>query len=249
MSKLTCKCPGCQSTSFCDAHIIPAGFARTLSEPSGHNIALSAMGSKRAKEQHGYFDPAILCRTCDGLLGKFDEYAIDFCKTLQMTSTLRTGEAYTKAHFKGEQFAKFALAVIWRASISDRPEWKQISLGRYEAVIAGILFGESELHAAGDLEVAMFRFTSPDHDARRFIYQPLKLRSGDLNMFSFGAGGFQILVKADRRPIHRFLRTSVINSATRLTCYTLRFEETAEHDYMLGVGEIDRSRMRSKRER
>lgn len=242
--KQVCRRPGCQATQLCDAHIIPAGFARTLSAPNGCNIALKAKGSRRAKNQHGYFDPAILCVDCDGALGKFDEYAINFCKRLVTMPLDVTGKVLSYPDFDGETFVKFALAVVWRASISERPEWTEVSLGRYEPLAANILFGDAELGDSGEFEVSMFRYASPDHDARRFIFNPLQIRSGRLNMFVFGAGGFQILVKADRRPGHPFMRPFVINRANVLRCMTVRLEETAEYQYMMDVGKIDRSRIR-----
>lgn len=126
-----CQAPGCEETRLCHAHIVPAGFARTLSGPGGHNKAIRSTGAKRAKQPHGEFDSGILCEACDAKLGRFDEYAITFCASLPLTLNARTGKVFGHAPFDGGQFARAMLAILWRASISDRDQFRDIDLGPY----------------------------------------------------------------------------------------------------------------------
>lgn len=237
-----CQAPRCAETVLCNAHIIPAGFARTLSKHGGFNLALSAAGSKRAKHQHGYFDPTILCAGHDGHLGRFDEAAIAFCANLPMTPTARTGTLFRGDVFDGEAFATFALAVIWRASISRRPEWAAINLGRYEDIVANILFSEASLHDHAELEVVLLRYASSRDDTRRYTVNPLSIRSGALNVFTFSAGGFLLYVKVDQRPIDMNLRPFVINRMETLVCPIIQFEDSADFKYFRGVHAVDRTR-------
>lgn len=68
-----CNGPSCTSNALIKAHIIPAGFARTLHRDGGHNLLVSSDGARRARHQLGTFDKTILCAECDRHLGGLDE--------------------------------------------------------------------------------------------------------------------------------------------------------------------------------
>jgi hypothetical protein len=237
-----CNAPGCGSTDWCDAHIVTRGFARTLSAPGRHNRAIRADGSRKAKQPLGPFDPRVLCSACDAKLGAIDEYAIDFCRAIGTTSDARTGSPFRRAHFDGDRFCLAVLAILWRASLSSHPQWSGISLGPYEARAGEILFGHASLSALAGFEVVLMRYASSEHDARKFIFEPLRIRSGQLNVFVLGIGGFQVIAKFDQRPFDRLLQPYVINGATALNAIHVRLEETAEYAYFQRAAAADRRR-------
>lgn len=237
-----CRAPDCDATKLCKAHIIPQGFARPLSEEDGHNKAVRAGGAKPANQPLGPFDLNILCSECDGKLGVFDEYAINFCGSLPASSAAPTGSLYRQSEFNGAIFARAMLAILWRASISVREEWIEITLGRYESIIGNILFGLSNLPDFPEIEIALLRYASADHDARKFIFNPFRIRSGNLNVFSMGLGGFQVLAKIDQRPFHKEMRPYIVNASTSLIVPHVRFEETAEYAFFQSAAQADRRR-------
>ncbi|MEA3052668.1 MAG: hypothetical protein QOG72_1571 [Sphingomonadales bacterium] len=240
----TCRAPGCTETSLCHAHIIPAGFARTLSDLGGHNKAIRSTGAKPAKQPHGEFDAGILCPRCDGKLGAYDEYAIRFCDSLSMTRSTATGGIFRHAPFDGPQFARAILAILWRASVSERDQFRDINLGPYRERAAAILFEEKPLSSFPEFEVVLHRYASDDHDARKFVFMPLRIRSGALNAFTIGLGGFLVWAKVDQRPIHRLLAEFVINAAFELGARIIHFEETAEYAYFQQAAQKDHRRGR-----
>lgn len=242
MSVAKCRAPHCNATKLCRAHIIPQGFARPLSEADGHNKAVRSDGAKPANQPLGPFDLNILCSACDNALGVFDEYAINFCASLPTTGAAPTGSHYRRPEFNGPTFARAILAIVWRASISAREEWAEIALGRYEPIVGDILYGLSQLSDFPEIEIALLRYASADHDARKFIFNPLRIRSGNLNVFSMGLGGFQVLAKIDQRPFHEQIRPYVVNTATSLTVLHVRFEETAEYAFFKAAAQADRRR-------
>ena len=237
-----CRAPGCEEAKLCRAHIVPAGFARTLSKPGGHNRAIRSTGSKPAKQPHGAFDDGILCRRCDGLLGRYDEYAVRFCKSLPMTRDAATGEIYRRAPFDGSLFARAMLAILWRASLSDREPFEEIALGPYQDRAGAILFGGAPLVSCPELELVLYRYASDKHDARKFVFMPLRIRSGALNAFTLGLGGFLVWIKVDQRPIDPMLAPFVVNAASELRAPIIRFEETAEYAYFQQAAHQDRRR-------
>lgn len=137
------------------------------------------------------------------------------------------------------------LAILWRASISRRPEWEDITLGPQEALAAEVLFGAAGLADAASIEIALTRYASSDHDARKFIFNPVRIRSGELNVIVFGVGGFQVLAKVDKRPFHRLLRPYIINGATTLTTIHMPLEQTAEFQFMMDAASTERRRRKA----
>jgi hypothetical protein len=223
-----CQAPTCTATDLCRAHIVPQGFARALSGPGGHNRAVRADGSKPANQPNGPFDTAILCAPCDRRLGTYDEYAIAFCAGLQPGRSEPTGRLFIHDTFDGERFARAMLAILWRASISQRNEWAGIALGPHEDRAADLLFCNTPMAGQHLFEFALLRYASVELDTRKFVFLPIRIRSGAINMYALGVGGFLVLAKVDQRPFHAPMQRFVINGARRLESAYLRFEETGE---------------------
>jgi len=239
-----CRAPQCASTDLCRAHIVPQGFARVLSAPGGHNRAVRSAGSKPANQPNGPFDTSILCGPCDERLGYFDDYGIAFCAGLPATGAELTGKAFRCVDFDSDRFGKAMLAILWRASISDRAEWAPISLGPHGDRAASLLFGGATLADQSIFEVVLLRYASPELDTRKFIFLPIRVRSGALNMFALGIGGFLVLVKVDQRPFHSTMQRLVINGKDRLESAYLRFEETGEFAFFKGAAAKERAQQR-----
>ena len=244
-----CRAPSCTETRLCRAHVVPAGFARTLSDPGGHNRAIRETGSKPATQPHGEFDPELLCGPCDERLGRLDEYAIRFCASLPQTGRARTGQVFRHASFDGDTFARAMLAILWRASACARNQFAGIGLGPYADRVASVIFDGAPLASLPEVDVVLHRYASDDHDARRFVFMPLRIRSGALNAFTLGLGGFLVWAKFDRRPTDPILAPFIINAATELLAPTVRFEEMAEYAYFRQAASVERARAEAKRDR
>ncbi|WP_165322324.1 hypothetical protein [Rhizorhabdus phycosphaerae] len=239
-----CAAPGCEETALCNAHIIPRGFARRLSRPGGHNLAIRPEGSKPAKQPLGAFDSQILCALCDSKLGVFDQYAIRFCGGLDATGDARTGTIFQHEQFDGDTFTLAVLAILWRASISKREEFTHITLGPYAASATHVLFENAKLTDLRAFQVVLMRYASSTHDARKIIFPIQRIRSGALNAFTLGIGGFMVIAKLDQRSFDPQLRPYIINGATRLVAPHIKFEETAEYSFFREAAAEDRRRGR-----
>lgn len=237
-----CLAPRCTSITLCRAHIFPRGIARTLSRPGGHNRAIRSDGSKPANQPLGAFDTEILCADCDGRLGQLDEYAVRFCAALPMTDAARTESLFRGGEVDGSRFALAMLAILWRASVSSRGEWRDISLGPYQDRAADALFAGNGLANIPGFQIVLMRYASSELDARKFIFHPIRIRSGTLNVYVMGVGGFQVLAKFDQRPFSPRLRPYVINDATRLITPHVTLEETAEFGFFAGAAKAERRR-------
>lgn len=213
-----------------------------LSRPGGHNRAIRQDGSRPANQPLGAFDTGILCADCDGRLGILDEYAVRFCASLPITSAACTGSLYRGGDIDGSRFALAMLAILWRASISARDEWRDISLGPYQARAAEALFGVNGLASVPGFQIALMRYASSEHDARRFIFHPLRIRSGPLNVYVMGVGGFQVIAKFDQRPFRPRIAPYVINDVRGLAVPHVMLEETAEFEFFTGAAKAEQRR-------
>lgn len=237
-----CQAPGCTETVLCEAHIIPRGFARTLSGPGGRNLAIKSSGAQAARQQHGEYDTGILCAACDAKLGMLDDYATSLCASLPSTPDARTGQIFEHSPFDGARFASAMLAIFWRASISRREQFRGIDIGPYRDRAAQILFADAPLSSLPEFELVLYRYASSHVDARKFIFMPLWIRAGQLNAYTVGLGGFLVWAKFDQRRVDRLIAPQVINAATSLRAHIIRFSETTEFDYFKKVAHVERRR-------
>jgi len=223
------QCHGlnCTSSELIDAHIIPAGFGRLI-RGEGPNMSISLEKTTEARPHLGEFDRQILCGNCDHKLGKFDDYAIDVCRTFQRKHRSPTAGMFEFSNFDGQKFAKFVLAVLWRASISKRKNYEKIQLGFYENIARDILFDQTPLSVFGAFEVTAHRYTSKYLDMEGIYSLPVRTKVDETNFYWFSLSGFRITAKVDSRPFKPKLRPFVINNTDVMRGLFLEFEDTQE---------------------
>lgn len=226
-SNLQCHGPNCANAELIEAHIIPAGFGRLI-RGEGPNMSISLEKTREAKPQLGEFDKEILCGDCDHKLGKFDDYAIDVCRTFQKKHQSPMAGMFELSNFDGQKFAKFVLAVLWRASISKRKNYEQIQLGSYENIARDILFDQTPLSTFRAFEVMVHRYTSKHLDMEGIYSLPMRTKLDQTNFYWFSLSGFRITAKVDTRPFRPELRRFVINNTHVMRGLFLEFEETQE---------------------
>ena len=229
MTKSACKGLNCSSTDLIEAHIIPKGFARLIRGP-GPNVALSVQQVREAKPQLGEYDADILCATCDQKLGYFDDYAVDLCKTFERKHVRLSNDIFELQGFDGDKFTKFVLAVLWRASISNRSTFKDVSLGPYENKARDVLFGANTLQQLKSFEVLVQRYTSAHLDMREIYTIPTRAPFMNLSAYGFMLSGLRILAKFDRRPLAPGFGHFVTNSTSTLHGLFVEFEKTPEFE-------------------
>lgn len=224
-----CNGPGCSSEALIKAHIMPAGFARGMHRPGGYNVGLSNDGAHRARYQLGKFDKTILCGDCDRILGKLDDFALFFSRSVLPPTAI--GQVGSIPEVDCDKLVAFATSVIWRASLSTDPSFAEISLGPLSDRARDISFGA----AAQAFPVIVNRLASPDYDVSAFYVEPIRRKLGDNNTYTFHIGGFQWFVLADSRPVPLRLRQLVINGSSELRSLGVPLERTTE---FLGMRQI-----------
>jgi hypothetical protein len=222
------------------AHIIPAAFARDMMAGAKHNFRGSI--DKVHPEQHGIYDRNILCAKCDGKLGDYDGYAIDVCRIFDRKQSEFDGR-FLMRHIDGDKLAKFVLAVLWRASVSTRSEFKNISLGLYESVARDVLFDTKPLKDFTAYELMIVRFKSSRIKVNRVIAFPTRMTGVAATVWGFTAGGFRFMAKIDERPWPSKLPNEmVVNGNDKLCGFVFDYERSSEHSIIVSMARADRVR-------
>lgn len=234
-SKETCRGLGCTSSTLIKAHIIPAGFGRII-RGKGPNMSISIEKATEAKPQLGEFDTQILCKDCDHKLGAFDDYAIETARKFESEHKNFSNELFEVANFDGDKFAKFVLAVLWRASISKREAFSNVSLGPYEARARDVLFDRTALGKLDAFEVLVQRYTSDHFDMHGLYTLPARTEFLNLNTYWFSLTGFRIIAKFDGRPLRPELKQFIVNGKNVLRGLFLEFESTPEWKNFREIG-------------
>src|SRR5436190_14756593 len=133
-----CRGPNCEATLLIKAHIIPRAFGRMLKGGSNrHDLELSL--SRVKPVQLGIFDKNILCKNCDGFLGKLDDYLYDVIRDFDILRCPCVEDIFVDQTVDCERFCKGVLAILWRASVSNRYPYSKVSLGEHEPVARDIV--------------------------------------------------------------------------------------------------------------
>lgn len=223
-----CRGLNCKSSDLISAHIIPRGFAR-IARDDGHIISIEP-GRKPSvtKYQHGSFDSSILCSACDGKLGRFDDYLVDFCRTFLKRQKPLSKSGFQVHDVDADLLRKGILAILWRASISQRPECKRITLGPFELKARDILFGTVQLEQFPDFQVMVQRYVTNEGSKIGFYTYPNRTKFDGINAYVFGLVGLRFIVKMDARPFPEVLDDFVVGRSPHLLGTLVDFDDTSE---------------------
>jgi hypothetical protein len=116
----------------------------------------------------------------------------------------------------GDQFAKFVLSVLWRASITSRVEFRKVSLGPYEDGACEVIFGAKPLSSLPTYQLLLARYKArPNFNPERNYTSPARLKIEGTNGWAFALHGFRVVIaKLDRRSLPRGLHLIVANAST-----------------------------------
>jgi hypothetical protein len=224
-----CRGPGCTSSDLIEAHIIPKSFGRLIRSPVGANVTVT-MDRASQKNPLGVFDSRILCAICDGHINNhYDQPAFDFFKQFR----LRLGDVnmrrtrFTRRGVNCDMLCGFFLSVLWRASISTRPECS-LTLGPYEDEARDVLFGRKPLSSFAALEVMVQRYRSNTIPVDQLYTLPALAPFGELNAYGFSLAGYRVTAKIDPRPLPPSCKPYTLNRKNVLRGFFVDFEDTPE---------------------
>jgi hypothetical protein len=187
MSQPVCRGYQCNSTQLVNAHIIPRGFARDdVKGNQPHNLKITL--DQVHPTQHGVYDPNILCESCDGKLGRLDDYALEVCRRFPREHVDTRDGGWEMANVHGDHFAVFVLSVLWRASITSRVEFRKVSLGPYEDLAREVVFGVKPLSSLTAYQLLLGRYEArPNFNPEGTYTSPAGLKIEGTNGWAFAS--------------------------------------------------------------
>ncbi|TDY02418.1 hypothetical protein [Thiohalophilus thiocyanatoxydans] len=192
-------CSKCGEKNTIRAHLIPQVFCKEVQTGKSHATAVKTDGSFHPT-QSGTFDKNILCATCDGELGRLEEYAAIVFANIRKGSINR-GFGIKECHgIDKDKILRFCAGILWKYSITSE-EYGKIDLYSYQDEIKKIAFGEIEIPSWFD--VALVRLLIHKQDDEVFAYRaPLNLKKQNVRLYNFMLGGMVCLVKANKKKMN-----------------------------------------------
>ncbi len=151
------ECKFCrQDKPLVDAHLVP----KCLYTLNG-KLPLKIVGlfgeTRPKRSQIGVYDSNILCKECDGRIGRWDQHACETLKSENRKLTVTVTDdglafdhdgkilSYTVENANAELISKFALSVLWRCHHSTREEAITVDLGPHAEKIRDILLSDMSI--------------------------------------------------------------------------------------------------------
>ncbi len=219
---MICKLCLCDKQLVNKSHIIPDFMYSDIFDENHSLIRFKSDDWDKERKLHtGEFEAGILCRDCEAKLSKFETYGrlILYGGKLPKGVNIRFenqknqhGVEFTFATgIDYKKFKLFLLSILWRASISKRPFFGLVSLGKYEEVVRKMLVEEDP--GPSDLFPCIINsYTKHASLPKELISEPKKIRmeSGVIGYNFLISGMLYIFVIS---PLTSSMRPWVIEAA------------------------------------
>jgi hypothetical protein len=194
----------------------------------------------------GIYDRRILCKDCDNKLGTLDDYAVGVSRRFPTAHFVRSDGLFEMPNVDGDRFATFVLSVLWRASITSRPEFAKISLAPYEADACEVIFGAKPLSALADYQLLVGRYahTGSFNPARNYTI-PARMTIGLIGWY-FALNGFRILAKIGATSLPPELQPAIVNGNDSLIGGFVDYGSTTEGQAILAMTRAASARSRRR---
>ena len=172
-----------------NSHIFPEWFYRPLYDCNHQFNLISTNSNKdRGKRPKGIYQK-LLCDECEQKLSNWERYARDVFHCL-LLKVFDDDYKFTFSSVEYTPFKLFQMSLIWRASITTRPEIHPVDLGTHTEKIRKMLLDESP----GEIyEYGTILMLSPVSQTlmQRFLYPPEKVpgRVSGHSAYRAGFGG------------------------------------------------------------
>jgi hypothetical protein len=236
----TCRWCG-ENRELIRAHIIPRSFYDDVRGETDKVLLLSPDKSKYTTvSQSGVFDPGILCATCDGFLGKFDDYGYKVFKRVPtdqedlVVDRDRMPIGYNLRCDDVQRAQKFLLSVLWRASVTSHDFFAKVSLGdKYEGRIKHLIRNDEKV-TEDDFEFIIMRIF--DHPYDGGLMPPWGTRyDGIIFSYTLYLPFFKIIIRADKRKFLDPFSVCRFLEGAQPQALRLRYSGTSESRYISGV--------------
>jgi hypothetical protein len=170
----------------------------------------------------GEYEGGILCANCDNIIiGQYEDYASRVYSSHGLPEKLLP--VYTECVSEGgikytlvnnldyKRFKLFLLSILWRASISTRPFFKEVNLGPHEAILRRMILNGNPA-STEDYPIMVLSYLNDSSVPGDLIGQPGKIKDEQGTCYIFIISGYTYIFYLSTHDIPRQILDSVINS-------------------------------------
>jgi hypothetical protein len=208
------------------SHVIPRAFF-DLEGQADVKLLSNTPGEYPKRAPIGVYD-RILCDPCERGFSTADDYAVRVLKQ-ELPSHRRTKQqgrlgAIMVADVNYELLKRFAIGVLWRASVSEHSFYRRVELGPYEDRARDLLVRTDP----GELDEFGSWFSFFEMDWTPSIMDPFKERWAGVTAYRFYFGQVLGYIKVDRRPIPPAFRDIALAPGRNLPLVARDFSKSAD---------------------
>lgn len=206
-------CRICSSVPTIKAHLIPEAFVKEIyhspKSDEKHMIVFNETRYKSASNT-GRYERGILCGQCDGLLGKYEDSALELIKRLRRikigrksgTESMISPGLYPFRVPTPDVILRFACGILWKYASVDPNTPGHLRIGDMKERLEDICFRNGAIPDSIDvfLERDLFSYCAfaDPMDVYYYATPSLNIRGGRLTAW-FSLGGFIVYVRLDDR--------------------------------------------------
>jgi hypothetical protein len=211
------------------AHLFARAQAHDIRGTHPHLYVGGVASPGRRIVQSGLVDTTILCAKHDGILGDYDNYGIQFCRTFAARAAWPMPGIWEVSGIDGDMLTRFWLASLWRFGISNLPEARGVTLGVLEPAIRDVLFNGAS--CSTDPAIMLVRYNARVMPAENICFPPYASAffGSTGNAYGMAIGGFQAFVKMDGPPLDAAFQALAINGKSDIMGGTIQFEDTEQY--------------------
>ena len=198
-----------QDKKLIKAHIIPRAFFESMRSEDKKNIPFQILTNSEdgypKKSQIGIYDNKILCRECENIFQKYDDYGQKLLlKDIHKESRNSNDnlEGWVVDEFNYSLLKNFLLGVMWRASVSN--QCSRCCLGeKYEKVVKDIIINQGLNNDNFDCIIVRHN----DYFGKNYLLDPVsktKFSNQSINFTTVYLGaGYKIFIKVDQKNLDK----------------------------------------------
>jgi hypothetical protein len=216
MNKNTGVCKLCdQEKPLCKSHIIPKAFFKDAMDDDNRGLIMFSNNRVEHGKMGGEYE-LLMCRSCESLVGKYDNYGVRFFRGElwkrydKLNETTIPNDIHILGGVDIKKLRLFIISVLWRAGISSRQFYENVDLGPFAPLAKDIILENTDLKQ-DDFPCFISRYDEP-HRATHIIMNPVHTRMGSVRFYNINFGLFNAFVKVDGRELpynlgllHRYL--------------------------------------------
>lgn len=229
----TCQLCLAEQIQLVKSHIIPKAFYKNPINPTERANEIRSSSTRMKKSRTGVY-AIFLCHTCEKIFMPWDDYAYKLFYEHKPDAYPFSPNPEHPVYaiynnIKSEKLRLFFISLLWRASVCENPEYKNVSLGHKYLSHAKQAILNKKAHYFPEFDASFSRM--PDTSGC-FLF-PIKQKFEGVNGYRICFPTLSCFIKIDQRPFPRALRDASLNTTSSVIMIYRQFNLSKEHQSIM----------------